>query len=92
MFSWVLPLLIVTQCPKVSSDAISWKNNEPNLKKWQKTLCNKKRFRPDFGLFGPNLGPNLFIYLFFLILLLLDVRLYCKLSLYAIVKKANEPN
>ena len=36
-FSRVLPLLIVRQCSKLSSYAISRKINEPNLKKWQKT-------------------------------------------------------
>ena len=33
-----LPLLVVRQCSKLSLYAISRKNNEPNLKKWQKNL------------------------------------------------------
>ena len=34
IFSWVLPLLVVRQCSKLSSNAISRKTNKPNLKKW----------------------------------------------------------
>ena len=37
-FSWVLPLLVMFQCSKLSSYAISRKRNEPNLIKWQRTL------------------------------------------------------
>ena len=37
-FSWVLPLLVVRHCSKLSSYAISTKTNEPNLTKWQKNL------------------------------------------------------
>ena len=37
-FSWVLPLLVVRQCSKLSSSAISRKTNESNLRKWQKNL------------------------------------------------------
>ena len=37
-FPWVLPLLVVRQCFKLSSYAISRKTNGPNLKKWQKNL------------------------------------------------------
>ena len=32
-FSWILPLLVVRQCSKLSSYAISRKTNEPNLTK-----------------------------------------------------------
>ena len=38
IFLWVLPLQVVRQCSRLSSYAISRKTNEPNLKKWQKTL------------------------------------------------------
>ena len=48
----VLPLLVVIQCTKLSSYAISWKINEKNLRKWQKT-----NFGPGFGLFWPKVGP-----------------------------------
>ena len=34
---WILPLLDVTHCCKLSLYAISKKINEPNLRKWQKT-------------------------------------------------------
>ena len=37
VFSWVLPLLDVIQCWKLSLYANSRKTNEANLKKWQKT-------------------------------------------------------
>ena len=45
-FSWVLLLLDVTHCHKLSSYAISRKINEPNLRKWQKNLVS-----------GPILAP-----------------------------------
>ena len=51
-------------------------------------ISKKPSFRPDFGPFGPNLGPNFFS----LVLPLIDVRHCNKLSLYAISKKTNEPN
>ena len=35
-FSWVLPLLYVIHCCKLSFYAISRKTNEPNFRKWQK--------------------------------------------------------
>ena len=38
LFSWISPLLIVRQSCKLSFYALSRKTNEPNLKKWQKTL------------------------------------------------------
>ena len=36
-FSWVLPLLDVRHCCKLSLYAISKKSNKPNLRKLQKT-------------------------------------------------------
>ena len=36
-FLWVLPLLDIIHCCKLSFYAISRKTNEPNLRKWQKT-------------------------------------------------------
>ena len=38
IFSWVLPLLKIRHCSKLSSYAISSKVNELNLKNWQKKL------------------------------------------------------
>ena len=35
---WVLPLLDVIYCCKLSLHAISRKTNEPNLRKWQKKI------------------------------------------------------
>ena len=79
-----LPLLGVIHCCKLSLHAISRKTNELNLRK-----CKKSSFGPDFGSFDPNLVPkNSFLW----ILPLLDVRNCCKLSLYAISRKINEPN
>ena len=37
-FSWVLPLLHVSHCRKLSSYAISKKTYDPNSRKWRKTL------------------------------------------------------
>ena len=53
-FSWVLPLLDVIHCCKLSLYAISKKTNEPNMRKWQKPI-----FTPNFGPFDPNLGPQI---------------------------------
>ena len=50
----------------------------------------KPSFEPDFGPFNPNLGFKFCVCV--CILPLLDVRHYCKLSLYAISKKPSEPN
>ena len=48
-FSWVSPLLVVRQCPKLSSYATLRKTNGANLKN------NKKpNFGLDFGPFDPN--------------------------------------
>ena len=53
--------------------------------KLEKMAKNKKTsFGTNFGPFGSNLGPQFFF------MDLLDVRHYCKLSLYAISRKANE--
>ena len=51
-FLWILPVLYVRHCYKLSLYATSRKNNQPILTKWQK----KPSFRPDFGLSDPNLG------------------------------------
>ena len=45
-FSWVLPLLVVRQCPKLSSHAICRKTNEPNLKRWEKNLVSDPILAP----------------------------------------------
>ena len=84
VFSWAWPLLDAMHCYKLSLYAISRRTNEPNLRKWKKTS-----FGLDFGPVGPNLGPKFFLSW---ILPLLDVIHCCKLSFYAISRKANEPN
>ena len=82
-FSWVLPLLDVRNCCKLSLHAISRKTNEPNLRKWQKKTTS----------FGPYFGPNSVpIILFSWILPLLDLRNCCKLPLCLISRKTDEPN
>ena len=83
-FSLILPLLHIKHCCKLSLYAISRKNNETKLEK----MVKKTSFRTDFGHFGPNLGLNFFSQ----ILTLLHVRNWCKLSLYTISRKTNEPN
>ena len=72
-----LPLLVVRQCSKLSFHAISKKTNEPNLKKWQKSLALLWPILPKFD-------PPKFV---LLVLPLLDERHCYKLSLYAIPKK-----
>ena len=61
--SWVLPLLDVIHCCKLSLYPISRKTNEPNLRKSQK---NPPSFCPEFSPFGPNLGPKFFFRRFYL--------------------------
>ena len=56
IFLWVLPLQVVRQCSRLSSYAISRKTNEPNLKKWQKTLI----LGPILGYFAQIWMPNIF--------------------------------
>ena len=53
---------------------------------WEMT--KKSNFRPDFDLFGSNSGLQFFLW----VLSLLNVRNSCKLSLYVISRKTNEPN
>ena len=48
---WVLTLLDVRHCCKLSLCAISRKTSKPNLRK-----CQQPIFRPNFGPFGLNLG------------------------------------
>ena len=55
-FFHVLPLLVVWQCSKLSSYAISRKTNWPNFKKNDK----KPNFGLDVGPFSPNLGQQSF--------------------------------
>ena len=54
-FSQVLPLLDIIHCWKLTLHAISRKTKKPNLKNGK-----KPSFQPDFGPFGPNLGPKNF--------------------------------
>ena len=54
-FLWVLPLLVIRHCSKLSSYVIQKKTDAPNLRKWQKKL----NLRPNFGLLDPNLGPKI---------------------------------
>ena len=68
---WVLPLLNVIHCWKLSLYAVTRKSNEPNLWKQQKTLFRAWPW-PLWHKFGPQ-KFSLWI------LPLLDVRHYCKL-------------
>ena len=71
---WVLPLLDVIYCCKLSLHVISRKTNEPNLRKWQKKIS------------GPILTPSPHTPNFFSwILLQLNVKDCGKLSLYSIL-------
>ena len=76
-FSWILPLLVVRHCYKISLYVIARKTNEPNLRKWQKPSFESK--------FGPH---NFFSW----ILAILHVTHGCKLSLYANSRKTKEPD
>ena len=84
-FSWVLPLIDVIHCCNVSLYAISKKTNEQNLRKWQKKLVSSPILVPLARIWSPKI-------LIVSTLILLDVIHCCKLSLYAISRKNNEPN
>ena len=82
---WVLPLLDVRNCYKLSLYAISRKTNETNLRKWQK----KPQFQARLWSLWHKFYPQEF---FSWILSLLDVKNCCKPSLHAISKEFNKPN
>ena len=79
-FSLVLPLLIVRQCSKLSSNVISRETNGPNFKKMTKLILDLI-LAPLAQIWTPIF--------FSWILPLLNVRHCCKLSLYAISRKTN---
>ena len=83
-FPWLLSLLDVIHCCKLSLYAIWKKTNEQNLRKWKKTS-----FGLDFGPFGANLG---FKNIFSKILPLIDLRHCRQLLLNATSRTTNEPN
>ena len=83
LFFAILPLTDVMHCCKQSFYAISRKTNVPNLRKWQNLISGQ-----IVAGFGPNLIPQFFLW----VLPSLDVINCCKLSLYAIARKTNEPN
>ena len=60
-----------------------------NLRTKLEKMSKKPSFRSHFELFGLNLCPQRF---FWQILLLIDVRHCCMLSLYPILWKTNEPH
>ena len=74
---WVLLLLDVIHCCKLSLHAVSRKTNEPNLRKWQKTS-----FGPDFGPFSPKSGCQFFFS---------KIWLRQSLSIRTISGKTNDP-
>ena len=54
-FLWVLPLLDVRHCRKLSSYSFSRKTYDLNSRKWQ-----KPHFGPDLGSLRPNSGRQFF--------------------------------
>ena len=81
IFLWLLSLLVAKNCHKISSFGTGKKTNWQKLKKGWKTYFQVQLW--------PKLGPpNFFLW----VLPLLDVTHYCKLSLYAISRKTDEPN
>ena len=69
-FLWILPLLDVNHCCKLSLYAISRKTNEPNLRKWQK--------KPVLGLILVHLAQIRVAKIFFL-------KIWLRQSLYVMV-------
>ena len=83
-FSLILLLIDVKLCCKLSLHTILRKTNELSLREKEKT-----QFLARFWSLWPDFGPSNF---FSSILPKLDVRKFCKLSLYAISRKTNEQN
>ena len=77
-FRWVLPLLVVRYCSKLSC----YPKRKLMNQTWESD--EKPMFGPDFGPFGLNLGPKFF---FLLVLPLLDAKHCRKLLLHAISRK-----
>ena len=83
LFLWVLSLLDVRHCCKLSLYAIPRKTNYPN-----QGNSEKPQFGPNLGLLGPNLGRHHF----FLRNLASSVtRYYGQLLLCTISEKTNDP-
>ena len=82
-FSWVLPLL---DFYIVSSYHCTQFQGKPINQTWENG--KKPSFGPDFSPLGQNMDPKTFSW----ILPLLHIRHCCKLYLYAISRKTNEPN
>ena len=83
-FLWDLTLPYVMDCCKLSLQAISRETNTPNLRKQQKKLVLGLLLVPLTQIWCPKFFSQTFP--------LLDVRHCCKLSLYPISRKTNEPN
>ena len=83
LFSWVLPLLDVIHCCKLSLYAMKRKTNKQTWKNGKKSS-----FGPDFGLFGPNSSYQFF---FFKNLAFSVTRYHSQLSSCTISEKSNDP-
>ena len=83
-FSYVLRLLDVRHCYKLSLYRISRKTNEPNFRKWKKKLI--------LGSILARLAQIIPLKNLSWVLSLLDLRHCCWVSLYVISRKINEPN
>ena len=82
-FLWILPLLEIGHCCKLSLYAISRKTNEPNLKKWLK--------KDGFWLLWPKFGSPIFFFFFFKNLASSVTRYHGQLSSCTISEKTNGP-
>ena len=83
IFEWVLPLLDVRHCRKLSLYAISRKRYDQNSRK-----CKKLPFGPDLVPLGPYSGRQLF---FFQNLVLSVTRYHGQLSSCKVSEKNNDP-
>ena len=83
-FLWILPHLDVRHYCKLSLYLTSRKTKKTKLEKMVKNLV----LSPILACFNQNLVPKIFLWVSHL----LDVMDCCKLSLYAISRKINEPN
>ena len=84
IFEWVLPLLDLRHCRKLSLYAILRKRYDPNSRK-----CKKLPFGPDLVPLGPYSGRQLFF--FFQNLVLSVTRYHGQLSSCKVSEKNNDP-
>ena len=85
-FLWVLPLLDVRHCRKLSSYSFSRKTYDLNSRKWQ-----KPHFGPDLGSLRPNSGRQFFFFSKIWLCQSLDIMVSYYAFIMYNIRKTNNP-